>query len=195
MQRQLHGIINDLKSAQEEMHAMTRLLPDAQWSVRASPDRWSVNENIEHLNLFSEMFLPALRSALDEARALAGTASGTRRSAGAATRNRRGLLGSLVYWMVGPSTRMVTTKAIPAAVPGAAHGAREVRARFDGFQKELVALTAAADGLPIDKVFITSPVDARIRYNLFTALGIIGRHQHRHLRQAGESLPQMASRQ
>jgi hypothetical protein len=45
----------------------------------------------------------------------------------------------------------------------------------------------AADGLPIDAVKITSPVDARARYNVFAALSIMARHQHRHLWQAEQA--------
>jgi hypothetical protein len=40
------------------------------------------------------------------------------------------------------------------------------------------------DGLPVDRIKITSPFDARLKYNLYAALTILPRHQHRHLWQA-----------
>jgi hypothetical protein len=41
-----------------------------------------------------------------------------------------------------------------------------------------------AEGLPLHRVKIVSPFNARVRYNLFSALSILPRHQHRHLWQA-----------
>ena len=55
------------------------------------------------------------------------------------------------------------------------------------WQTEQLACVRDADGLPIDAVKITSPVDARARYNVFAALSIMARHQHRHLWQAEQA--------
>jgi hypothetical protein len=44
-----------------------------------------------------------------------------------------------------------------------------------------------ADGLPIQAIKITSPVDVRARYNVFATLSIMARHQHRHLWQAEQA--------
>jgi hypothetical protein len=87
-----------------------------------------------------------------------------------------------------PPVRMMRTKASARFIPGSNLPAAELRARFDGLQLELLEITASADGLPIDRTFIPSPVDPRAKYNLFAALGILPRHQHRHLWQAETSL-------
>jgi len=60
----------------------------------------------------------------------------------------------------------------------------EIRATFESLQAEQIAILQAADGLPLQKVRINSPFDPRVRYNLFSALTILLRHQHRHLWQA-----------
>ena len=57
-------------------------------------------------------------------------------------------------------------------------------ADFERLQSEVIACVRAADGLPIDRIKLVSPFDARLRYNLFAALTIVPRHQHRHLLQA-----------
>jgi hypothetical protein len=57
-------------------------------------------------------------------------------------------------------------------------------ADFERLQAEVIACVRTADGLPIDHIKLVSPFDARLRYNLFAALTIIPRHQHRHLLQA-----------
>lgn len=45
-----------------------------------------------------------------------------------------------------------------------------------------------ADGLPPGCLRIASPFDARLRYNLYSALSILPRHQRRHLWQAERAL-------
>jgi hypothetical protein len=41
-----------------------------------------------------------------------------------------------------------------------------------------------ADGLPLTAVKIQSAFNAKVRYNVFSALSILSVHQHRHLGQA-----------
>ena len=57
-------------------------------------------------------------------------------------------------------------------------------AEFARWQREQTAVVAEADGLPLGRLWIISPFDARIRYNAFACLTILPRHQHRHLWQA-----------
>jgi hypothetical protein len=44
---------------------------------------------------------------------------------------------------------------------------------FDRLQAEQIACVREADGLPLGRVTITSPFDARIKYNLFSCLTIL----------------------
>ena len=57
-------------------------------------------------------------------------------------------------------------------------------AEFSRLQSEIIACVRAADGLPIDHVTVRSPFDARVTYNLYSALTLIPRHQERHALQA-----------
>jgi hypothetical protein len=72
-------------------------------------------------------------------------------------------------------------------VPSGDRSAGELAAEFERLQAEQIALTRASDGLPIDRVKIVSPFDARLRYSIFAALSILPRHQHRHLWQAEQA--------
>lgn len=72
----------------------------------------------------------------------------------------------------------------PAFVPAGAPPAEAVTAEFERWQGVLLALLASADGLPIDKVTMTSPFNARMKYNIYAGFSAIPRHQHRHLQQA-----------
>jgi hypothetical protein len=81
----------------------------------------------------------------------------------------------------------IKAKTIAAFVPTSDRPAEEVMAEFDRLQTEQIALTRAADGLPIDSVKMASPFNAKVRYNIFSALSILARHQHRHLWQAEQA--------
>jgi hypothetical protein len=179
MHRQLTEIIDDFNLAQERLHALVKRVPDDRWVVRTNPAKWSVSENVEHLNLTSEIYLPVLTAAIEETRKADGTAP---------DRYRRDFMGWALWRIMPPPVRVFRVKTAPGFVPTAALPPERIRERFDQLQQQLLALTAAADGLPIDRTFITSPVDGRARYNLFSALGILPRHQHRHLWQAEKSL-------
>jgi len=78
-------------------------------------------------------------------------------------------------------------KTIPAFVPTSDRPAEEVIAEFDRLQEVQIALTRTADGLSIDRVKMVSPFNANVRYNIFSALSILSRHQHRHLWQAEQA--------
>jgi hypothetical protein len=79
------------------------------------------------------------------------------------------------------------SKTIPAFVPSSDRSAEEIMAEFDRLQVEQIAVTREAEGLPIDRVKMVSPFNANVRYNIFSALSILPRHQHRHLWQAEQA--------
>jgi hypothetical protein len=60
-------------------------------------------------------------------------------------------------------------------------------AEFDRLQAELIAITREADGYPLSEMKITSPFGGKIRYNFYSALRILPRHQQRHIEQAEEA--------
>lgn len=57
-------------------------------------------------------------------------------------------------------------------------------ADFARLQSEIIACVREADLLPIDRVTLRSPFDARVTFNLYAALTLIPRHQQRHVLQA-----------
>ena len=121
--------------------------------------------------------LPLLRPGLEDARRLQRSAGG---------RYRRDVIGWLL-WRTISSPGRFKTKTIPAFVPSGDRPAEELVREFERLQAEQIAVARAADGLPIDRVKMTSPFDARVRYNIFSGLSILARHQHRHLWQAEQA--------
>ncbi len=178
MHEQLTAILASFDDASRRLHALTdRLTPD-QAAERRDQQRWSIAENIVHLNLTSEAFLPRIEEALTEAGRLGKVPAGYR--------YRRDFFGWLLSMLVGPQWRIArkrlgSVKTPPAFVPEAAGSFDHTVAEFDRLQGRLVALVRAADGLPLDRVRIVSPFDARVRYNLYSTFEIIPRHELRHI--------------
>ena len=52
---------------------------------------------------------------------------------------------------------------------------------FDRLQRGQAGLVRRADGYPIHRVWVTPPFDPPFRYNLYSALVIVARHQLRHI--------------
>jgi hypothetical protein len=167
-------ILDEFGTAQQRLHALAVGVPASAWSQRTDPTRWSIAECVAHLNLTSAAFLPALREALAGAR-------GPRQTAG--TRFRRDPIGWLLWRMAGPPVR-VRVKTTAPFIPQATATAGELVATFDQWQARLVTLVRESEGLPLSQLWMTSPIDARLRYTVYSCLTILPRHQHRHLWQA-----------
>ena len=175
---ELQAIADDFRAASDRLRRLVQSAPPEAWSRRVDPDRWSVAECVAHLNLTSEAFIPKLESALEEARRLDGKAS---------AHYRRDPIGWLLWRTMGPPVRM-RLRTTAAFVPEAAASQAELTSRFEELQEVQLRLVEASNDLPIDRVRIASPFDARARYNVYAALSILPRHQHRHLWQAEQLL-------
>lgn len=118
--------------------------------------------------------LPLLTAAIREA------ADGQRAMA---PRYRRDVVGWMVWKLIAPSNGL-RTRTLPAFVPAGDESLEEVLTEFTRLQSEIIACVREADGLPIDRVTLRSPFDGRVKCNLYAALTLIPRHQHRHALQA-----------
>jgi hypothetical protein len=174
---QLEEIISELNSASVRARNLHRNLSPDRWNRRPAPESWSPGECVAHLNLTAIAMMPLIRQGIDDARR-SGRAAGER--------YRRGLVGWLLWKSISAPGRF-KAKTIAAFVPTSDRPAEEVMAEFDRLQADQIALTRAADGLPIDSVKMASPFNAKVRYNIFSALSILPRHQHRHLWQAEQA--------
>lgn len=182
MQQQLAEIVAALESARTRLDRLADQLPDARWKSRPGKDRWSAAECIEHLNLTSRAYLPLLRRALESAK----------KSPTPPDHYRRDFLGWLFSNMVGPmwtlgKRRLARVKTTPDFVPKLTPNRVDALAEFDRLQDELIAITRRAEAYPLGEMKIVSPFGGRIRYNVYSALRILPRHQERHLEQAEEA--------
>lgn len=174
MHPQLQELAGQFTTARERLHRLAATLSPEDWARRPAGDSWSPAECVAHLNLTSRAFIPQLRDAIREARGLGRPAP---------ARYRLGVIGWLLRRMTGPG-QGVKVKTAASFVPGAETSPAELVAEFGRLQEEQMELVRAAEGVPLDRIRVTSPFDARVKYNAFAALSILPGHQHRHLLQA-----------
>lgn len=174
MNPQIGALVDELQAATAGFAALAETTDPRDWARRPAEGSWSAAECLAHLNLTSEAYLPGLQDGIQQARRLGRPAPG---------RYRRDPLGWLLWKTMGPPVRL-RVRTAAAFVPTADLAPAELLERFEDLQAELAACLRDADGLPIHRVRVTSPFDARVRYNLFSALSVVPRHQLRHLWQA-----------
>jgi hypothetical protein len=182
VQQQLGELVDSLKAAQSRLRALTDKLSDSAWSAKPAPDRWSPAECVEHLNLTSRAYLPLLHDAVGKSRKMRGDPT---------THYRRDPIGWFMSMMMAPRhqrkvplPRVKTTRDF---VPKGERSRTEILSEFVQLQGALISLIQSADGLLIDKFKIVSPFGGKVKYNTYSALVIVARHEHRHLQQAEEA--------
>jgi hypothetical protein len=174
MRQELTDLVAQYDAALARLHALAAALPADAAARRPADGGWSPAECVAHLNLTSQAFVPILHAGLDEARRLGKPAP---------ARLTRDILGWLVSKVAGPNRRF-KSKTPPSFVPTGDRPLEELVVEFERLQADHVACVREADGLPIDRVKVPSPFEARLRYSLYSALTLIPAHQQRHLIQA-----------
>jgi hypothetical protein len=174
---QLTRLAGEYESALERLHALRRSIPADTWTRRPTPAGWSPAECVAHLNLTSAAFVPLVHEGLAEARRLGGPVP---------ARYRRDVAGWLVAKVSGPS-RLFRVKTPAAFVPTSDLPIDEIVNEFERLQADHVACLREAENVPLDRVKIQSPFDARLRYTVYSAFAMIPGHQHRHLAQAEQA--------
>lgn len=155
------------------------------FTVRPDASSWSAAECISHLSISTEMFLPVLQSALDDAR---------KRGLVAKERPpKMDLLGRILRWFLEPPIRQRVKTTAPF-VPRSVRAKAEAFGEFASLQSKLAELLAAARGIDLARVKIVSPFDKRVRYNLYSAFRIVVAHQRRHLWQAEQAVAVLRSK-
>jgi hypothetical protein len=179
-QEALARIVREFREAASQLHLLVDGLPDDIWARRNDPNRWSVAECVAHLNLTGRAYVPLLREALDNARSLPERDP---------RRYRRDLIGWVLSVTTGPlprfgSKRLGRVRTTPTFVPERDLPRARTLEEFDRLQAEQIDVARRSEGLAVHRVQIASPFDRRIRYNLYSALVILPRHQIRHIQQA-----------
>jgi hypothetical protein len=153
------------------------------FTVRPAPTSWSAAECLAHLSISTELFLPVLRKAIDDARAKNLTSQ---------KQPSKDLLGRILRWFLEPPIRQRVKTSAPF-VPKSTRAKSEALAEFTNLQQRLLGLLHETRGLHLGKMRIVSPFDKRVKYNVFSAFHIIVAHQRRHLWQAEQAIGALKS--
>ena len=143
---------------------------DALWT---HPPRggWSVGQCVAHLIRTANEWAPRLD------RTLADAPSGS-------PPYKPKLTGRLLKWFIEPPYRM-KTKAAPIFTPRQRTiPAADLLGEFLVAQQEVQRMLRLSDGKAIDRVMLPSPVNARMKYDIYSTFCIIAAHERRHLWQA-----------
>lgn len=183
MNHQLSAIVADFEAQRARVQQLTRTVPAEKWLVRRDPLKWSVAECIEHLNITSRVYIPLLKNALATAPALSGAAVTS------ASPYSRDIMGRIIGFAAGPMPRIFgfrfgRTATKPTFVPAGSLEMRAVVEAFSSLQDEQIGLVKQAEGKALNDVTIVSPFEGSVKYNAYSCLVLLPRHQFRHVEQA-----------
>jgi DinB superfamily len=179
---ELGEVKQELLEARERARRLSEGLSDTLWATTPGPGRWSIAECVIHLNITSERFIPIVDDAIREGREMGVLATAPL---------RRDLVGWLLAKWLEPPYRMRSKTTAPF-VPGRIEPMADVLERFDYLQGELLVRIDRAQGLPLERLRVVSPFNAKVRYNLYSAFRLLPVHQRRHLWQAENVRAQLA---
>jgi hypothetical protein len=184
---QLEELAEEFARVRARFAALESRARDEEWNARPLPDEWSVAECIAHLNLTAAAMMPRLRQAFAEAR---------ERPPVGARKYRGAMFGRVLAAMVGPvpivlGIRLGRTKTAAAFVPGSDLPRQRVASEFRHWNAEEAALVGEAEGLQVDRTEVESPFVKGARYDAYSAMWILARHEHRHLAQAERALARL----
>jgi len=151
---------------------------------RPSPGSWSAAECLDHLNLSADPYLAVWTRELQAQRD---------RSSSAPVEYGLDLWGRLLYWTLEPPPRFrFPTK--PGFIPeevAETTSPEWLQGVLPGFldrQRQILETIESARGFPIDRIKMTSPFEARVRYTIWSSFCVTAAHERRHLWQAERAL-------
>jgi len=175
MDAAIEGLLLQLLAVDQDIPGLAGGLSPARFNWRPAANRWSIGQCLEHLNLTTERYVPALRKAVSDARAK-GLVRGGPYS-----------LGWFERWFLKgmeppPRWRTRTGKAFIAA--GELDPATTVQ-RAHALHQDLAGCIRDAEGLDLQKIRVKSQFGP-VWFSLNGTFAIMLAHERRHLWQARE---------
>jgi len=181
---ELEGYEDQLLSIRQDAPGIVAHLSDEQFNWRPAPNRWSIAECFDHLNVTARAFMPELDRAIADARARGLTGTGP---------FAYGLLDRLSIRAMEPPPRLrVRTPKVFA--PSKGRSSEAVMTEFYGWQDRLGERIRSLDGLDLRRARMRSPAVKWMKYSLGGALAMTLAHERRHLWQARQVRNEMERR-
>lgn len=143
-------------------------------SAPPAPGAWSAADNLVHLTMASQAFVPRMTKTL-----------GKLKSAGRRTErpSRADWVGRVYAWALEPPVRLRVSAPKPF-VPPAGTPAQDALPAFLAEQERIKALVEQSRGLDLASLKVPTPISRNLRYNVYSAFLTVVAHERRHLWQA-----------
>jgi hypothetical protein len=169
--KRYYSQVEEIKLDAEDL---TRGLTDEQFNWRPSPEQWSINECLEHLNITARLYWSALAEAVNSARINGWFSNGP---------YKRGWIGDFVIRTTEPPVRFKFNAPRrfkpPADIP-----ASQVVPQFMIFQDRLLNIIRDANGIDLGRPRIPAPGSRLLKFTLGQAIELMMAHERRHIWQA-----------
>ncbi|HUR34358.1 MAG TPA: DinB family protein [Vicinamibacterales bacterium] len=176
MDPQIEGYLLQLLSLTQDLPGVAGRLSPSQFNWRPSPERWSIGQCVEHLNITTERYVPVLRTAIATARATGALAPGPF------------ALGFFERWFMNvlePPVRRFRATAPRAFVATQPLVPDETLARWDRFHEDFADCIRSAEGLDLRRIKVRSQFGP-VSFSLGGTFSILLAHERRHVWQARE---------
>lgn len=177
----LEEVETELDQATARAWQLVKTTDPRVFTVRPQSGSWSAAECLSHLSLSTELFLPVLQKALDDAR---------KKGLLSNRKPKMDLIGRTLRWFLEPPIRRKVATTTPF-VPRSVRAKAEAFGEFSSLQSKLVDMLHVAEGLDLKSIKIVSPFDKRVKYNVYSAFKIVVAHQRRHLWQAEQAVAEV----
>lgn len=171
MRSDLDMIRREVAAVNEDAVRLCAGLTEEQLGWRPQPGRWSIAENLAHLNITTQANIPAIEYGLRAAAEKGWRSPGP---------YELGLMGTLFVRYLEPPYRM-KSKA-PASIRPCLQGpASESLPQFLRSQELVLQSVERAQGLDLARARFTSPFASALRMSVMAAFCTTTAHQRRHL--------------
>ncbi|TVR89288.1 MAG: DinB family protein [Saprospirales bacterium] len=141
--------------------------------MKPSPDKWSIAECLEHLNLFADYYHPAITKAMEQA--------GPGRTS---DEFKTGMVGNFFAKSMLPKKRGMKLGSPGDKNPAKTGLPENVLKRFLNHQKEMLTILGKARKHDLNKIKVALSVSTLIKFKLGDVLRIVIYHNQRHVLQA-----------
>ena len=171
MKKSLDEIKSEMTAIEADAQKLCAGLSEEQLAWRPQPGKWSIAENLAHLNITTQAYVPGIRQTLQQARQKGLQGSGA---------FDLGFTGKLFVNYLEPPFKMKTKapKMIQPVLQGAASDALP---QFLRGQEAFRKLVDEADGVDLGRASFVSPFSSLLRMKLIAAFATVTAHDRRHL--------------
>jgi hypothetical protein len=178
---ELEQIRREIDALNAQVQGLCEGLSEDQLAWRPQPNKWSIAENLIHLETTTAVMLPAVDRSIADAR---------KRNLDGEGPFHLGLLGRLYVWYSEPPPK-IKLPAPKQLKPLLTAPAIQACPAFLASQQQMIARLRQANGLDLSRVRFQSPIAAYICMNLLALFSVFTAHERRHLAQISERRRQL----